>query len=564
MNRLLKNMLWIGAMVILLMTCGKDVSAQYIDRQQITDTIKVDGEDKYQISYYDKAYYDDAMGKLYTEDLVVKCYEADSKGTYAWRMKFSPIDYDYMYTTSDWRYMDNTGGREVSYTIKGIGKYADLSYNVTYTFYPDSIEDKYEVELESDTTVEQPMLVYDGTEQKPVVYVKSLTGSKRLESQYYSISYENNINAGEGKVIIKGRDVYTGTLEYPFTIKRISITEYRARGYLAGENDKLTAGDFKEPEYTVNEIDKDRCVSEIILDDSSVGNYYFSVFSTILGKSVECTGVRIENYNEQWEYKYYPEGKLIDEDGSYHDICSEHTIKRITPSAEPTCYSEGHSSVYQCSMCGKYYSDEKATDEIYRINDTVIPKLEHIWGEWVECYPATSSYEGMMERHCSLCNSVDHKSIPKLPADSGTGNNPNTTYVPSVKKDTTNSESNYDNSDDEDSDQSNESDDGEYTVPKIAKISGYKITSKKKRQITLTWKKQSNIDGYEIQYSTDKKYKKAKIKKISKSKTSYTIKKLKSKKKYYVRIHAYKKYEDEDGEEGIAWGSWVSKNKKCK
>jgi hypothetical protein len=66
-----------------------------------------------------------------------------------------------------------------------------------------------------------------------------------------------------------------------------------------------------------------------------------------------------------------------------------------------------------------------------------------------------------------------------------------------------------------------------------------------KKSFTLTWKKQTakGIKGYEIQYSTDKKFKKdVKTVTIKKAKTtSKTIKKLKSKKKYYVRIRTYKK-----------------------
>ncbi len=69
-----------------------------------------------------------------------------------------------------------------------------------------------------------------------------------------------------------------------------------------------------------------------------------------------------------------------------------------------------------------------------------------------------------------------------------------------------------------------------------------KITVKGK-SLTLKWEKASGINGYEIQYSTDKKFKKG-VKKIDIKKTkttSKTIKKLKSKKKYYVRLRFYEK-----------------------
>ncbi|WP_026495669.1 BspA family leucine-rich repeat surface protein [Butyrivibrio sp. WCD3002] len=65
-----------------------------------------------------------------------------------------------------------------------------------------------------------------------------------------------------------------------------------------------------------------------------------------------------------------------------------------------------------------------------------------------------------------------------------------------------------------------------------------------KKSFTITWKKAAKgIAGYEMQYSTDKNFKNdVKTVTISKTKTtSKTIKKLKSKKKYYIRIRTYKK-----------------------
>lgn len=71
---------------------------------------------------------------------------------------------------------------------------------------------------------------------------------------------------------------------------------------------------------------------------------------------------------------------------------------------------------------------------------------------------------------------------------------------------------------------------------KITKITGGK------KQFKVKWKKVSIADGYKIQYSTDKKFKKG-VKTVTvrgAKTTSRTIKKLKKNKKYYVRIRAYK------------------------
>lgn len=87
-----------------------------------------------------------------------------------------------------------------------------------------------------------------------------------------------------------------------------------------------------------------------------------------------------------------------------------------------------------------------------------------------------------------------------------------------------------------------------------------KTIKKGKRKAQLKWKKVSKAKGYMIQYSTSKKFKRSQTKKKYTTKTSLTVKKLKSKKTYYFRIKAYTK--------GAANKKVYSKNwskvKKCK
>ena len=69
-----------------------------------------------------------------------------------------------------------------------------------------------------------------------------------------------------------------------------------------------------------------------------------------------------------------------------------------------------------------------------------------------------------------------------------------------------------------------------------------KVKRSKKRQITVYWKKDKSVSGYQIQIADNKKMSKGKKTiSVSKKKTSYTVKKLKSRKTYYVRIRSYKK-----------------------
>ena len=80
-----------------------------------------------------------------------------------------------------------------------------------------------------------------------------------------------------------------------------------------------------------------------------------------------------------------------------------------------------------------------------------------------------------------------------------------------------------------------------YIGPKMPSFSSIKATA---NTLNLTWKTQlTNTTGYEIQYSTSKDFKKnPKIINVTKNKIkATTIKKLKSKKTYYLRIRSYKK-----------------------
>ena len=82
------------------------------------------------------------------------------------------------------------------------------------------------------------------------------------------------------------------------------------------------------------------------------------------------------------------------------------------------------------------------------------------------------------------------------------------------------------------------------TVTFAASMPTTTITSVKSQSkaFTVKWKKKSGITGYQIQYSTNSKFKKGnKSIKIKNAKTiSKKITKLKAAKKYYVRIRTYK------------------------
>ena len=89
---------------------------------------------------------------------------------------------------------------------------------------------------------------------------------------------------------------------------------------------------------------------------------------------------------------------------------------------------------------------------------------------------------------------------------------------------------------------------------KINKIKGLVVKNQKKFKVKVIWKKLTNISGYQIQYAPNKKFKKAKSKTVKS--TSVTLKKLKKKKTYFVRVRAYKLV---DGKK--VYGKWSAVKK---
>ena len=176
--------------------------------------------------------------------------------------------------------------------------------------------------------------------------------------------------------------------------------------------------------------------------------------------------------------------------------CVEHKGKLVN-TVNPTCTQNGYNS-YVCQICGTQYNE-------------IIPAYGHNVVIDYEVAPTVVSSGLIRGSHCSICGAVitPQTVIPQISAPTQpTITTPTTTAKPVAK-------------------------------PKSAKIK--KVKSAKKA-IAVEWKKVSGVKGYQVQVATDKKFKKnKKTATVKKQKTTkVTIKKLKAKKKYYVRIRTYK------------------------
>ncbi|MCI5587876.1 MAG: fibronectin type III domain-containing protein, partial [Lachnospiraceae bacterium] len=96
-------------------------------------------------------------------------------------------------------------------------------------------------------------------------------------------------------------------------------------------------------------------------------------------------------------------------------------------------------------------------------------------------------------------------------------------------------------------------------VAKPAKVTLKSVKNTKSKSISVSWKKVSGAKGYQITYSTSKKFSKKLTKTISVSSStaSKVIKSLKKNKTYYVKVRAFKK--DKKGNK--VYGSYSSVKK---
>lgn len=88
------------------------------------------------------------------------------------------------------------------------------------------------------------------------------------------------------------------------------------------------------------------------------------------------------------------------------------------------------------------------------------------------------------------------------------------------------------------------------------------VKAKKGRKAAAKWKAVKGASGYQLQYSTNKKFKKAKKSFVKGGKKKKAvIKKLKAGKKYFVRVRTYSKVKKPNGKKRVVYGKWSTVKK---
>ena len=373
--------------------------------------------------------------------------------------------------------------------------------------------DQCEKEIKKETipaletvSLSKTSFTYNGKNQKPSVTVKDTNGSILKEGTDYTISYpENCKEAGEYTVTINFKGNYTGSTKKTYRIQNIQNPA------------KIN---IKSANIVVNDLT-------------------YSKKAQTVSPKVSISG------------KTLTQGK-------------DYTVSGNTTVTDIGTYKITITGI------GEYTGSVNVT---YRLS------CKHNYDEkWTVDKKANMKNAGKKSRHCTICNAKADEMViqaiktASLSKTSFTYNGKN--RKPSVTVRDTKGNTLKKGTDYTVSYPKNCKKVGQYTVtikfkgnytgstkktycihPKGTSLSEVKAKSK---SFTAKWKKQTTqTRGYRLQYATDKKFKKnVKNVTIKKNKTtSQTVKKLKAKKKYYVRIRTYQTIKV-NGKEKKLYSDW--------
>lgn len=360
------------------------------------------------------------------------------------------------------------------------------------------------------------------------------------------------VKLGEDKTTVDADSI----IQYSINEFRESLVVFKRDGkYYFTWSDDDTASDNYRVNYSIEEKldDVDIYKDDIILQEDESKNIYGTGHQSILYiPSVDKYYIAYGRHN-------YVNGACHEDSGNFREVCIDEItfglrgrINPIKPTqtgvqpvyshklvtknvVSPTCKDMGYTvkKCTECSFTGKFDYTERSWEHQYKESVVRYNRCDKSDLEIRECRvchlkqtapltpvrkhsmeskvtkKATYSTTGVRTYYCKNCSYKYTKTIPKL------------------------------------------------TVAKPASVS----VSARSKAFVLKWKKNSSATGYQIQYSTDKSFKKGVVKSTVKnnSTVSKTVKKLKSKKTYYVRIRAYKTYNKKN-----YYSPWVTKSVKTK
>ena len=148
--------------------------------------------------------------------------------------------------------------------------------------------------------------------------------------------------------------------------------------------------EFQEANTTWTfEIDDD----EMYLKNNSAGQIPYLAVSGSFGFSLTRFGSEFKFYKQNPTENYYYSTEIY---GAEHN----HELSHFEAQA-PTCGAAGNVEYWYCPLCGKYFSDAEASNEITQAA-TVLPATgNHSFGSW------TTNNNGTHSRTCAVCGTVE-------------------------------------------------------------------------------------------------------------------------------------------------------------
>ncbi len=179
-------------------------------------------------------------------------------------------------------------------------------------------------------------------------------------------------------------------------------------------------GDFFSEKECINKIEAPAVIPATGHDDLT--NVDWSSDADSHFKKCSCgEKFEISSHNFEWVTEKEP---TCDDMGSKYEECTVCGYKRnentpigyekhtpqFVESKDSNCTEKGNIAYYECSVCGKLFSDEDCTEEISTV-DTEIPLKDHKF-EWVTESEPTCTYEGSKYEECTVCGFKRNENTP--------------------------------------------------------------------------------------------------------------------------------------------------------
>lgn len=357
-------------------------------------------------------------------------------------------------------------------------------------------------------TLSDESLTYTGSSLRPNATVKS--GDKELTlNQDYYVSYRNNWDAGTASAILTGTGNYTGSVTKDFTIKPLDISRYSAS---LSQYSYTSDGTEKCPDVTVTYGDKTLATGT----DFTV-SYKDNVKEGTATVTITGAGNYTGIINTTFTITAAP-GKDDSDAGKDNpgkdDSGKDNSGKNDSDKGNQNSSTPGNNNNNNGSTSGNNDTAITPVPAVINASNITLTKSK----KKANIITSIES-DGKVSLKSSNTKVVKISGTKVIPVNPGKANititvTDGTRYAAASKT---------------------------VTITVIpAKTSLRSVKSKTAKQATVTWKKIKSISGYQISYSQNSSMKKAKTLTVKGSATRATLKKLVSKKKYYVRIRTYK------------------------